>query len=156
MNKDPFSIFSGQAHSKPKKSDPAAPSTPKNGKSVPEKTDVPPKEQDNEISQMIEKMRNMHDDLARKLDDTYQKTGLTPKYIDSFLANPNNFDNKQWEKIQQRRQELMRTIGTKINDASEGLASPINVQQKKESGITTEKERKSKTIGARRNWIQMR
>lgn len=111
-----------------------------------------------EIYQMIDKMVKIHDEIERKLDDAFQKSGLTPKYIETYLSNPSNFNNAQWDSIQKKREQLLSQVGKKVNEASESLVSPIKAISKAEEKTTdkTEKERKTKMIGSRRNWIPIR
>lgn len=101
-----------------------------------------------EVMKMIEKYRKMHDQLDRQLDEVYQKSGFTPRQIQDYLANPNNFNEQEWERIQKKRQEFEKSFNVKKEG---GLAKPLLNQQFKET-----KPRRTKNVGVRRNWIEVR
>lgn len=155
MSSDPFSIFSSNAHSsKPKKplikpNKPAASSPPAHTAS---KKSFP---LDAEIHVMIEKMRKMHDEINRKLDETYQLTGLDPRFIKNYLNNPNNFQTDEWDRVQKERKARLSSVIEHLKAEMRSKSIDSNrIGQKEMQAIT--KERRSKTLGSRRNWISMR
>lgn len=159
--KKPFDLFSSssrpskdhKAFSKPSK--PAAP--PPSAPPVP-KTQPSPKSSisDLEIYEMIEKIKNMHDDLEQKLDKAYQITGLEPRFIKNYLNNPNNFKNDEWERVQKERQALLTSILGDIKQGTQSSSFKISRSGQKEDHSLNDKDRRSKTIAARRHWIPMR
>lgn len=114
----------------------------------------PPLILDREIKEMVDRMRKMHDEIALKLDDAYQQTGFTPGFIKNYLNNPNNFPSSEWERVQKERKALLSSV---CEELKKGIRStPIEsnrLTQKELSNLA--KERRSKTLGARRNWIPM-
>jgi hypothetical protein len=104
--------------------------------------------EDIEIRQMIEKMRKMHDDIEVKLDEVYQKSGLNAQKVKDFLENPNNFQTEEWGRVQEKRKKLLTQIGI---DSKQILSQSAQEQAEKAG-----KDRKTKMLGARRNWIPMR
>lgn len=146
----PFSIFNSSAYAKPKKDSSGV----KKEEAQPSQTPPPSKKIEDsstktEIDAMMNKIRQMHDDIERKLDDVYQKTGMDPKKIKTLLDNPNNFNPRQWEAVQEQRKNYASQISP---PGVEGAESP---SQESTENLTV-KERKSKTIGSRRKWIPMR
>ncbi|WP_213105461.1 hypothetical protein [Candidatus Protochlamydia amoebophila] len=103
-----------------------------------------------DVENMISKVKILHDEIDRKLDDIFQKSGWTSKQIKTYLDNPNNFTVDEWEKVQRDRQKLMNTLKTGKDLQAASISS---VQTEQNSKLT--RERRGKTIGARRNWISM-
>ncbi|SPJ31566.1 hypothetical protein [Candidatus Protochlamydia amoebophila] len=103
-----------------------------------------------DVENMISKVKILHDEIDRKLDDIFQKSGWTSKQIKTYLDNPNNFTVDEWEKVQRDRQKLMNTLKTGKDLQA---ASISNAKTEQNSKLT--RERRGKTIGARRNWISM-
>jgi hypothetical protein len=66
------------------------------------------------------------------------------------LDNPNNFTSEEWERVQKERQKLLNSLKTE-----QELKAPEKGELKPEQATKLNKERRSKTIGARRNWISM-
>jgi hypothetical protein len=105
-----------------------------------------------DVDNVITRMREIHDDIEKKLDVIYQKSGLTPKYIKDYLNNPNNFNPQEWEKIQQDRQALFSSLtgGTRVEEM-ENKTKTTEKELDKEA-----KDRRGKMIGSRKNWIPIR
>jgi hypothetical protein len=106
-----------------------------------------------DVDDIVGRLHEMHDDIEKKLDLIYQKTGLTPKYIKDYLANPNNFNTTEWERVQKERQALLGSLmgAIKIDETPEEKAD--NAQKESDK---SNKERRGKMIGTRKNWIPMR
>jgi hypothetical protein len=99
---------------------------------------------------MISKTKVLHDEIDKKLDEIFQKTGWSTKQIKMHLDNPNNFTSEEWERVQKERQKLLNSLKTE-----QELKAPEKGELKPEQATKLNKERRSKTIGARRNWISM-
>ena len=118
-----------------------------------------------DVLDMLKKMKKMHRELELKLDDSYQKMGLNPRSIKEFLENSSNFTSEEWSKIQVQRlqsvEKLEREFGVAIK-ANEGGGSTLKISRGQTINISSTsesspaKDRKSKTRGARHNWIPMR
>jgi hypothetical protein len=108
---------------------------------------------DPEVQEMMERMKNMHQVMEVKLSDSYEKLGWGPRSINTYLENPNNFSNEEWARIQAERSLVLKRLEEDL-----GLKeSPKSIfAGEKKMLDPTEKERKSKTRGARRNWIPIR
>jgi hypothetical protein len=105
-----------------------------------------------DIKTMVDRFKNLHDQIDRKLDELFQKTGWNPRYIKDYLENPNNFSSQEWERVQKERQSLLTHL-------YKGLGKNVEEIQKIEKIKAREKaskDRKGKTLGARKNWIPMR
>lgn len=113
-----------------------------------------------ESLKMIENMRKIHDDIEKKIHEVLEKTGWTPSYLKSFLDNPNNFDQDQWERVQKKQKGLMDSIKTpKELKQEEEMAKNkkgFPVHGKISQDTVKAKERRSKSAAARRKWLPMR
>src|SRR4051812_46676827 len=98
---------------------------------------------------MLTKMQRMHDELELKLDQIYQNSGIDPGAVKNYLNNPNNFNSREWERIQSQRETMWSRMGLKSSVDEEKF-------KKQQELDKVSKERKSKSLGARRNWIPMR
>ena len=108
-----------------------------------------------EVFEMLNKMKRMHRDIELKLEESYQNLGYNPKTLRQFLENPDNFSNEQWEKIQVQRSGIIKKLENQLQISFDIVSLPTE-QISTKVFEKTEKERKSKTRGARRNWISMR
>lgn len=165
---DPFSLFSQASSRKPGKSrspstsQPTAKPSPNSGKPSPvvksdSKVSAPSpvkrEEERGQTREMLNKVKDMHDQLEKSLEKVYEKLGWTSNYVKDFLDNPNNFDPKQWEQIQKQRQILRSGVWQGIGEEDERKMKSTAKQKEMDKTI---KERKGKTMGARRNWISVR
>lgn len=101
-----------------------------------------------ELLEIFKKIYSMRDDLEKKFESFYEKSGFSPKELESFFSNPNNFSIEKWEKLQSMRESLENKIQTFVG-------VPVK-SAKNKSKTASAKERKGKTIGARKKWIPMR
>jgi hypothetical protein len=105
-----------------------------------------------EIDTMIQKILALHDEIDKKLEDAYQKTGWTAAQIKRYLEDSSHFTPQQWDILQKQRKILLNDIWHRLGK------NPVQMETKlkKEKETKSTKERKTKTIGARRNWIPLR
>lgn len=106
-----------------------------------------------EMREMIDKIKEMHDQLNRKLEATYAQLGWDPKAIKSFLDNPNNFTPQQWNLLQKERKALLGDMWSKLG---KGDQKDFEEKEQRKETEKAAKDRKGKMLGARRNWISMR
>jgi len=120
-----------------------------------------------ETIEMLTKMKRMHREIELKLDESYEKLGMSPQAIKNFLENPNNFTNEEWENLQTQRQGILKKLeselGVLFNPSSfsslKSDSNPEIISPRRDSFGNlekTERQRKSKTRGARHNWIPVR
>lgn len=106
---------------------------------------------DPEIKDMMGKIHLMRQDLERKMNQIYNISGLDTDSFKEFLNNPKNFGNKDWQFIQENKsvleQKVWLTIGDELKPPTGGPALP---GRENIAG-----ERKGKTLGARKKWINM-
>ncbi|MGK5594450.1 MAG: hypothetical protein ACSNEK_03725 [Parachlamydiaceae bacterium] len=102
-----------------------------------------------EIQQTIARMKQMHNELNNQIDKIFQLSGRDPSEVNDYFSNPSNFPSKVWSGLQQRRESLEETLS--------GL-SPKDYKERKatKQAVKLAKDRKSKTLGARKNWLSMR
>lgn len=117
-----------------------------------EKKDAQNLHTDPEINQMLNQMLDMREDITTKLSNIYEKAGLSVSQVKNYLDNPNNFPPDIWQKIQLQRDSLEKRIGDVLKTYAKKKKKG-HVAGLRETGGA--KERKSKTLGARRNWIPM-
>lgn len=109
---------------------------------------APPNNQ--EVIVLIQAMRAKHKELADKLDLAFKKSGHDPSELIAFFNDAANLaavPEISW--IQDKKENLEAQI----------LNVPVDtVHNKKTKKILNRalKDRKGKTLGARKNWIDMR
>ncbi len=101
---------------------------------------------DPEINVMLNKMYRMQEDIHNRLEQIYNNSGLSTSQIKNFLNNPGNFPPEIWQRIQGQRDIFEKKIVEVLQ---------IYAKKPKKEHISGSKERKAKTLGARRNWIPM-
>lgn len=104
-----------------------------------------------EIQTNLNQVRDLHDELNRKLEDIYQKTGWDPHHIKKYLENPNNFSPEQWQLIQSQKKYLLGKVWDKLGKEGVNLQKKMLEAEKQKIS----KDRKGKALGARRQWIPM-
>ena len=105
---------------------------------------------DPEVNEMLNKMYLMKEEIQVRLNEVYDKTGISSSQIKNFLNNPNNFPPELWQKIEGQREILEKKINAVLKiygNKPKGTLSKISSQESR--------LRKSKTLGARKNWIPM-
>lgn len=124
-----------------KKAAPAAPAAPditvKNTASI------------EDIREQIEKMKEVQASFSNQIDDLFKKSGQDRQTLSKFCENPTNFTKDQWSTMQQKKEELETTLS--------GLSKEnLEAQKKKKAVMAASKERRGKTLGSRKNWLDMR
>ncbi len=102
---------------------------------------------DADIEKMLAQMHSWQDDMQNKFESLLDKAGKTPQDVENLLANPENFSEKEWNRIQKRRKELEDKVSGGSED-SEKKAKGV----KKKKGL---KKRKGKSLGDRKGWMKM-
>ncbi len=102
-----------------------------------------------DIPQMIERMRAMNQEIQQKIELIYEKTGLPRKKIDAYLSDAKNFTPEVWHSLQKNIDTLEQKIWSVLG--KELKKKTLDKKQEKFS-----KERKGKSLGARKNWIPMK
>lgn len=98
--------------------------------------------------EMLEKMQWMGDDLQKKMDKICELCGMTRKELHAFIQNPQNFSPQAWDKAQTEKTKLEQQIYAVL-----GLKQKERDTAKQKQQLS--KERKGKTLGGRKGWIQM-
>lgn len=104
---------------------------------------------DPDIKEWVTRIEELNRSLKEKIADLIEKHGFTPRSVKGYLNNPKNFTPDQWIIIQKQRSEIEKTIGVALDPV-------LRKEQKKREGKERDKERKGKTLGARKNWMPMR
>ncbi len=108
-----------------------------------------------DFKDQMKKVYSLHDDFQKQLDHISQQFGWNLKENEQYLNNPHNFDSIEWERIQKKRQSFLGPIYRDLGKENPSFTSSLSQEEKKEMKKTV-KDRKMRTLGARRNWISMR
>lgn len=103
---------------------------------------------DPELLGMLKRLRFMDEDLKKKMEKICELTGLSRNEIERFIENPINFSESQWKNAQKEKELLEQKIYTAVGEHAKK-------QMLKKKKIKIAKERKGKTLGSRKGWIQM-
>ena len=145
-----FSIFDASSH-KPKKGAKPAPKEPPKPLSKREVTEETKKRlfKDPQIKEWIERIETLHQEIESKTNQLIEKGGQSPLSIKRYLDDPKNFTQKDWQLIQVQRDTMDKDFGRSID--------PLFPKQRKEKeNKTLSKERKGKSLGSRKRWLDMR
>jgi Glu-tRNA(Gln) amidotransferase subunit E-like FAD-binding protein len=101
---------------------------------------------DKEMQEIMKRVREMDEDLQKKIDRICELSGMTRKEVTNFLENPSNFHPEQWKVMQLQREQFEKQF-----------YSIMGVELKKKKNIKKKftKERHGKTLGLRKGWINM-
>lgn len=122
------------------------------GKGKPQKkreTQVPIlAESTDDVIQKLQKMQEKHTKLVGQIEEIFQKSGVDPKELERYCENPSNFTPIQWTRVQERKEEIETSIT--------GM-SRENLRKSKDEKAKTQvtKERRGKTLGSRKKWLDM-
>lgn len=102
-----------------------------------------------DIDQKLDQMTKQYHQLVEQLDEAYQKSGVSPNELSKYCQNPDNFKPSEWERFKQTKEGIETSIT--------GLSSE-KLRKSKEIKLNLKgaKERRGKTLGARKNWLNMR
>lgn len=111
-----------------------------------------------EALQRTKEMRKVVDDIQDRLEEIYRLTGWSPKAVEAYINNPNNFTPSDWEKISKQRKEVIASIMTaqEAQKLEEKILTSSAKLQKLPTDSNLAKERRKKGAGMRRNWLPMR
>ncbi len=132
------------------------PLLPKGQESTPDISSFSDKEllnlhRDAEINVMLNKMYRMQEHIQTRLNQIFESSGLSANQIKNYLNNPSNFPPDIWQKIQGQRENLEKKIGEVLQIYTKKPKSGHIAK----IGSAETKQRKSKTLGARKKWIPM-
>jgi hypothetical protein len=102
-----------------------------------------------ELETLFNRFHQMDDEIKAKLNRVYELSGFSPKKLAEAFENPELFEPKMWEKLQQEKVRIHKEM------AARGLGKKVveKVERKKEDELT--KKRKGKMLGLRKKWIPM-
>lgn len=123
-----------------------------------------PKKGELTVKEMMDNVYRMQGELERKLEQVYEVTGWTPEYLSSYLSNPNNFNDKDWEWMNQERKALKEKFQPNLEGVPDFVLKKLSFGPKKADSKGSVNKKKSKgdekiqkkTAGFRRNWIPMK
>ena len=142
-----MSIFDPAFHSQPKKKTKPKPASETFPAAVKPREEKPKSEED--IKEIFSRMQKMHEDLNKKIDSAYELSGKDPGEVEEYFNDPSHFKPQEWDRIQERKEKLEESIS--------GLSkSDLKRKKVKKRVSKMSKDRKGKTLGARKNWLSMR
>lgn len=101
-----------------------------------------------DANEMLKMMRDKYQELQGKLEDVLNRTGINPNRLEDMVATIGQ-GNPLWEQAQKEKSKLEEKIRAIVGTAPKS-------QYKERKVVKADKARKSKTLGSRKNWIQMR
>ena len=138
---------------KPKKKKPL-PGSSQQASSAP-KTPSPITQPENNLStssssplDMIKKIREMDNDLQKKMEQICDLSGMSKKELEAYIENPENFKTGAWLKAQSLKEKLEENFYEILGTQEKKK----NLQKKK---LKLSKDRRGKTLGGRKGWLQM-
>ena len=103
---------------------------------------------DMEVNDMLKRLRDMDEDLKKKMERVCELSGMTKREIEKYIENPHNFTASQWDKIQQEKDQLEEQLFAAI-----GIKAKKRILKKKKKKMA--RGRRGKTLGGRKGWMQM-
>jgi hypothetical protein len=97
----------------------------------------------------LAKMKETHAKFTNQFDETLKKAGHDQATLSKFCQNPSNFTKEQWEALQKKKEGLELMFSGLSKEA-------LEEKKKKKAQATASKERRGKTLGSRKNWLDMR
>lgn len=109
---------------------------------------------DPELEMMLNRMHEIQDDLKAKLRSMYKQHGLTEEQVMNFLNNPKNLTPQEVEELK-KAQELLKTQSS-LSVLSSEQEQTKRLYKKAKKPEELKRERKGKTLGARKQWMPVR
>jgi hypothetical protein len=100
----------------------------------------------------VANVKKLKEEIHGYLDIIYKHTGWNPSTLGAYLRNPDNFDKKDWEMIQQQKNEFLAEFNIP-EEASEKM------EYKKTTKETSKKKAKKKpklSPGQRKGWLPVK
>lgn len=108
-------------------------------------------QEDQDLDQVIARFHKMNDELIRRLEEVYRQTGWDRRQIKTYLDNPNNFTEGEWEQLKGERESLEKFLG-----ASSKEKNPLNLSfLASPEGKPKEGKERRKGARARKSWIPL-
>lgn len=107
--------------------------------------------QDPEIRDMVGQIKTMQDDLKSRFDQLYVETGMNEDQLKTFMDNPKNFLPADWEFLQKNKNVLEEKVWNAVGEE----LKPKPQSAVRSSRTNPNDERKGKTLGARKKWLDM-
>ncbi len=97
-------------------------------------------------------------DLKEKLKELYDKRGLSPDYIRTYINNPSHFSEKEWKMVNEKRAEILAQLGLpqKLKEKYASAGAGGEKPYEKPTGSEGKGRERKKLGGARRGWLPMR
>lgn len=103
---------------------------------------------DPETEAIFQKIASMEKDLEQKIEKICELSGMTRREVEKYIDDPSNFSKDKWSEVNQRVTEFEEKMYKQF-----GGQLKKKVLKKKKDQMS--KERKGKTLGGRKGWIQM-
>lgn len=100
------------------------------------------------IYETLKKMQERHIDITKKLEEAFQKSGIDPQELSKYCENPDNFTSSQWTQFLQRKEAIELEVTGLSKDS---FKEKKDLKEK----VKISKERRGKTLGSRKHWLDM-
>lgn len=101
-----------------------------------------------EVFEILRYMKDRHTKIVQELEEAFRKSGIAPDELARYCENPNNFTPLQWESYKRAKAEVVQSI-TGMS------AAEIQEKQDAKDKKHLSKDRRGKTLGSRKNWLNM-
>jgi hypothetical protein len=118
---------------------------------MPERKKLTRQEEEDEYQKLKEKLKSileMRENIDEQLDHVFSESKLSMSEIQSYLDNPKNFPEGQYNTLQNRRKNLENLLWSEVGEEAKRKWKGNQIAKKK-------KKQKRKFVGRRRKWIQM-
>jgi hypothetical protein len=101
------------------------------------------------LTAILNRVTALQSSVREQFDKLVRDSGMTPEQFIAFFSDSKHFTSVEWQTAQLLKQELAREFKINYTDP--------NKKRKSEKEIAQEsKNRKSKLLGARKNWLPIR
>lgn len=142
MKKDYSNIFEAAGEGSPKKKIPTPPPQEKGNKPLEPVSDE-------ELLSTLNQMRNIQKEIETKLESLYERSGLSPKSLEQYLEIFSALSGPARKAVEKEGKQLEEQI-TAVVGRAEVKTKKITSDKSSQA-----KDRKSKTIGSRKRWLNM-
>lgn len=103
-----------------------------------------------EARNTIEKIKTIKSEIDEMVDKVVSKSGFTKEQIWSYLENQTNFSPEQWAQFQDNYKQLADRVWSSI------AVTSVDLQVNATPSNSVQKGHRTKSSGARRNWMSTR
>jgi hypothetical protein len=146
MKKDYSNIFEAAAEASPHKKTPSLASASSHEVDIPRPLGPV---SDEELLSVITEMRKIQKEIETKLESLYERSKLSPKSLEQYLDLYSGLGGSARKAVENEGKHLEEQIKAVVGKTG------VQAQKMGSSKLRPAKERKSKSIGTRKHWLDM-